>query len=714
MGNQPGSELPAEQATRLRGVGLLFSRVSRRHDVRVRIITRGLILLVAYAVVGLFAGILTQGVGNRHGLNFVLTLTFATVLTVITTLLAWGLQRQLDQIEGRHLQDWWESVRALGTALRGRAQRRGGHLLIPLLVLTVIVQIGGIGIYLATLSAAGDKACSGRSVTIRLASSQGKDHVLRELAKKYDGRTIGDICGHVDVATANSGKAVQALAAGWSTPADGPRPDVWSPVSSIWLTLYRQQVSQRGEPGPVPDGEQPAIVKSPLAIAMPEPMARALGWPDKQIGWKDVADLARNPRGWGAHGHPEWGPFRLGKTNPHFSTSGLNATLGTYFAATGNTSDMTVADVARPEVQEFVKTVERSIVHYGDVSDTFMENLRRADERGQAMGYISAVAAEERSIIDYNRGNPTGDPANYGKNPPPRTRLVAIYPKDGTYYSDHPYVQLAWMDADKKKVAADFLAYVRSPASQAAFQKYGYRDHDGRPGPIATPDNGIPSDAKITTLNQFSPEVVKAVLESWTRLRKTANVLIVIDKSGSMDTPVDGTGKSRLKLAKDAAVKSLEQFGPDDRVGLWVFSSRQDGPRDYRRLVAPGPTSRTGTALRKQIQSITSGGQTGLYDTVAAAFEQMRSSQAPDAINAIVFLTDGKNERNPPGLSLENLLTTLNKPRSESVRIFTVGYGEEADQSVLTRISEVTEARSYDARDPRQIDDIFSDVISNF
>ena len=92
----------------------------------------------------------------------------------------------------------------------------------------------------------------------------------------------------------------------------------------------------------------------------------------------------------------------------------------------------------------------------------------------------------------------------------------------------------------------------------------------------------------------------------------------------------------------------------------------------------------------------------------------MRSSQAPDAINAIVFLTDGKNERNPPGLSLENLLTALDKPRSESVRIFTVGYGEEADQSVLTRIAEVTEARSYDARDPRQIDDIFSDVISNF
>ncbi|GAA3221198.1 substrate-binding and VWA domain-containing protein [Actinocorallia longicatena] len=680
-----------------------------------RIIARGLILLVAYAVVGLIATFLTKDLGDQRGLSLVLALVFATVLSLITTLLGWGLQRQLDQIEGRHLQDWWESVRALGTALRNRTRRRSGHLLIPLLAVTLIVQIGGLGVYLATLSAVRkDDGCTGRSVKILIAASQGKDTVLAKRADKYNkGRKIGDLCGHVDIVSSNSGKAVQALAGGWST-ADGPRPDVWSPVSSVWLTLYRQQVSGRDEPGPVPDGEQPSIVKSPLAIAMPEPMGRALGWPDKRIGWKDIAALARDRRGWGAHGHPEWGPFRLGKTNPNFSTSGLNATLGTYFAATGNTSDMTVADIGRPEVQEFVKTVERSVVHYGDVSATFMENLYRADQRGQALGYLSAIAAEERSITDYNLGNPTGDPKDYGKKPPPRTKLVAIYPEEGTYDSDHPYVQLAWMDADKKRVAADFLTYLHSPESQAFLQKNGYRDYQGRPGPIATLENGIPPDSRVTPLNQFSPGVVKAVLESWTRLRKRANVLLIIDKSGSMDTMVAGTGKSRLKLAKDAAVKAIGQFGPDDRVGLWSFSSGLDGDRDYRRLVVPGPISSTGGELRKQINALTSGGQTGLYDTVAAAFDEMRSNQTADAINAIVVLTDGRNERNPPGLSLENLLVGLDKPREKSVRVFTVGYGEEADQPVLDKIAEVTEARSYDARKAGQIDDIFAQVISNF
>ncbi|WP_245623182.1 substrate-binding and VWA domain-containing protein [Spirillospora albida] len=678
-----------------------------------RIIWRAVLLLVGYAVITVFIGVVSSDLGDQRGAGLVLVLSFTLVLTTLTTLLGWALQRQLDRIEGRELRDWWESVRALGAALRDGARLRRGRLLVPLLVGTLVVQLGGLAVYLAALSAVDDE-CVGRKVTIRVASSQGKDHVLRELARKYDGRQIGDLCGHVVIDTLNSGKAVQALADGWTTSSHGVRPDVWSPVSSIWITLYRQQVSKRGEPGPVPEGNQPAIVTSPLSIAMPEPMARALGWPEKGIGWKDVADLARDPRGWGARGHPEWGRFQLGKTNPNFSTSGLNATLAAYFAATGNTSDMTVADIARPQVRDFVKTVERSVVHYGNIAETFMENLRRADERGQAMAYISAVAAEERSVIDYNRGNPAGDPAGYGKRPRPRTRLIALYPNEGTYSSDHPYVQLGWMDNDRKAVAADFLRYLRSPASQAVFQRYGYRDHQGRPGPLSVPEYGVSTDRPISMLNQFSPAVVDAVLKSWSELRKRANVLLVIDKSGSMDANVAGTGKSRLILAKEAALNSLGQFRPDDSVGLWSFSSHLDGDRDHRELVPPGPLSRTGPKLRKEIDALTAGGGTGLYNTAAAAFDRMRTTQSPDAINAVVFLTDGKNERSQPSLTLPNLLARLDRPRSESVRVFTVGYGEEADQSVLTQISEQTEARSYDARDPRHIDDIFADVISNF
>ena len=34
------------------------------------------------------------------------------------------------------------------------------------------------------------------------------------------------------------------------------------------------------------------------------------------------------------------------------------------------------------------------------------------------MTYVSAVTVEEKSVLDYNRGNPTGNPATADNSPP--------------------------------------------------------------------------------------------------------------------------------------------------------------------------------------------------------------------------------------------------------------------------------------------------------
>ena len=185
---------------------------------------------------------------------------------------------------------------------------------------------------------------------------------------------------------------------------------------------------------------------------MPEPMAEALGWPDAPIGWFDVLTLARDPQGWAAKGHPEWGRFTLGKTNPNVSTSGLAATIGALVAATGTSSDLTEAALQRPDVQQYLKDVETSVIHYGDTTLTYLANLQRADDAGAALGYLSAVAVEEKSVLDYNAGNPSGDPATLGQHAPPKVPLVAVYPKEGTLYSDSPYVILdaTWSTAEKQ------------------------------------------------------------------------------------------------------------------------------------------------------------------------------------------------------------------------------------------------------------------------
>ncbi|WP_410587325.1 substrate-binding and VWA domain-containing protein [Amycolatopsis sp. lyj-23] len=568
-------------------------------------------------------------------------------------------------------------------------------------------------------SSSGDAAdapkCSGSdAVALNVASSPEKVGIVQEAAKAYSGRTVAGHCVDVTVRSKSSGVAMQALANGWNEATDGPRPDVWTPAASGWVNLLR--VNAKGDTASIaPDGDPPSIANSPLVVAMPKPMAEALGWPGKAIGWKNLAALATDPAGWAKYGHPEWGKFRLGKTNPNISTSGLNATIGAYYAATGTSSDLTTAALEKPDAKQFVTNLEQAIVHYGDTTLTFLTNLQKADDKGAALSYISAVTVEENSLIGYNQGNPTNDPAKVGQHGPPKVPLVAIYPGDGTLNSDHPFVTLNWADATRKQIAADFLGYLRQDETQAKFAALGFRSFEGKPGPQVTTANGVQPDAKITFLRPPSPSVLSKLLASWTDLRKKANVLLVVDVSGSMGDEVRGTGKSKIDLAKQAAIDSLGQFVPRDQVGLWQFATHLDGDKDYQELLPVQALGNSGKeTLAMRLSGLTPQSGTGLYDSALAAYQYLNAHLDPTAINAVVVLTDGRNE-DSGGVDLEHLLPQLRpEGNAESVRLFTIAYGADADQDVLKQISEATAGSEYDSSKPDSINQVFTSVISNF
>jgi Ca-activated chloride channel family protein len=236
--------------------------------------------------------------------------------------------------------------------------------------LVIAVVVGVLAVVGVRALGSGDETPSGTAgpvsvpsdcVGVNLTASSEKAALLSAIAQEYAdaGREVEGRCARVVVTSKASGGATDALGRGWDETRDGPRPDVWSPASSSWTGLLRQRTAARDAPDLVGDAEPPSIAQTPLVIAMPKPMAETLGWPAKPLGWADVLQLARDPKGWGRFGKP-WGAFKLGKTNPNFSTSGLNATVGAYFAATGLSSDLQPADLARPTTIEYVKGVESS------------------------------------------------------------------------------------------------------------------------------------------------------------------------------------------------------------------------------------------------------------------------------------------------------------------------------------------------------------------
>lgn len=551
---------------------------------------------------------------------------------------------------------------------------------------------------------------------VPVATSPEKFTLLTGLAETFNatGQEFDGECAVITVYRVSSGAAARMLSEGW--PEDGsagPAPVLWSPSASSWGAIVNQRLADSGQPAIANDFQR--IMLTPLVLAMPRPMAEALGWPEADIGWADILELASDPEGWGALGRPEWGEFRLGKTNPNFSTSGLSATAAIYYAATGKTSGLTEADIADPDVVQFVRGVEAATVHYGDTTLTFLDNMYRADQQGRGLTYASAVAVEEVSIIAYNRGDPadTGTPG-----PAPQVPLVAIYPKEGTLYSDNPAFILdgGWVTDIARQAAAAFRAFViDDPENQRAVLEFGFRP--GNPSvPIGDPinsANGLNPSKPDTELAVPSPEVLSALVDSWEQNRKTARVILLLDVSGSM-SDLGGDGFSKLELVKEAVLSNLDQFKPEDEIGLWVFSTLLDGEADYLELIAPAPMSDIRDELESTVAGLVPEGGTGLYDSTRAAVQSVRDEFDPTKINAVLLLTDGMCDDDPPGCELDPLVNFLESSERDVVRVFPVAYGQDASIDELTAIATATQARLYQATDPLTIQQVFLQVISNF
>ena len=569
----------------------------------------------------------------------------------------------------------------------------------------------------------------GDCIVVDMAVSPEKIDLMTDLARTFndsDDAQLGDECIFVRPQRKSSGGSEQLLRDGWDENIEGPLPVIWSPASSAWGAVLNQQLTDQGDEPIATEGEP--FMLTPLVIAMPEPMAEALGYPEEPVGWADVLRLSRDPEGWAAFGHPEWGPFRLGKTNPNFSTSGLSALIAQAYANTGKTEGLTIEDLDQPEVAEAARDVESAVVHYGDTTLTFLNNMYRADQRGNALTYASAIAVEEKSVIDYNTGNPDGvlDP---GEEPrPPRVPLVAIYPEEGTLFSDNPLITLEaeWVSQAEQDAAAKFIEFVQEPANQERVLEFGFRP--GNPDvDLAAPivaANWVDPDQPQTLLEVPEPEVMVALLDKWDRQRKGAQVILLMDVSGSMgDIGDPETGETKLDLAKRAAIEALDDFAEQDEVGLRVFSTDlgPSGTAEFVDVVPVGPIADQRDQLGDAIADLVPTNGTPLYSATQAAYEDAVAAFDPDRINAVVLLSDGVNDDGDTADDedqLDELLASLQSDSegqlSSPVRVFPIAYGSDADLATLRRIAEASTAAVYDASDPTSIDKVFAAVVSNF
>src|SRR5262245_57012688 len=128
-----------------------------------------------------------------------------------------------------------------------------------------------------------------------------------------------------------------------------------SPASAAFIKLGNAQ--SRATTGKDLIGQTENLLRSPVVIAMWKPMAEAIGWGKKPVGWSNILALARSQQGWGGFGFGQWGQFKFGHTNPAYSNSGLISLFAEVYAATGKVANLTLDDVARPQVATFLDEI---------------------------------------------------------------------------------------------------------------------------------------------------------------------------------------------------------------------------------------------------------------------------------------------------------------------------------------------------------------------
>jgi Ca-activated chloride channel family protein len=550
-------------------------------------------------------------------------------------------------------------------------------------VLIAIVVTAGSGGGKSKSGTGGGSATKPASDAIRVsfAYSPEKQKLIQPLIEKFnaEGRRSAGKPVFIDGQVVSSGDAETKIAKRQLQPV------LWSPASSLWGRLLNFE----GDRSWVPD-TNPSIVRTPLLIAMWEPLARALGWPRKPIGFADVLRLALDRRGLGAYGHPEYGRFKLGHTNPDFSTSGLSAVAAEYSAVTGKKEGLTLADVDRPEVRRKIQAIERSIIHYGDTTLFFADQLRR-----YGPAYASAVAMEEATLIDFNQ-----------KRGGAGTKLVGIYPAEGTFYSDNPLItlQAPWVTDQQKAAARVFADWLGSRISPTLAASQGFRPREGAGRTAAPIDAAHGADPNQPTrlLSLPEPRVLAKVKTTWRSDRKPANIALVVDTSGSMSE------ENKLDQAKQGLRVFLSQLSPNDRVGLITFNDK------VFRLSPISPFGSSRTKLLTAVNGLFPDGQTAVYDATTAGVQEVQKLKDASRINAVVVLTDG--EDNQSSTSSNQVVSALQRQATSegmAIRVYTIAYGSAANQDVLTQIASASGGKEY-AGDPKQIESVYRSISSFF
>jgi Ca-activated chloride channel family protein len=343
-----------------------------------------------------------------------------------------------------------------------------------------------------------------------------------------------------------------------------------------------------------------------------------------------------------------------------------------FYAGAGKTRGLLEEDVLRQETLDYVASVEQTVRYYGEGEWAVVQRLLR-----EGQSYLDAFVCQEQLVVYFNEQG-TGQ------------RLVAIYPVEGSLWEDHPLALLETEGLTDRQRATfrRFAEYIKSRNTQISILAAGYRPTDlgislDAPESPLSLERGVDPAQPKTTLQMPSPSVIEVVRDTWWYTKRHTNVYLVVDVSGSMEG-------SKLENAQQAMRIFMEQIRGDiEQVGLIRFSTNAS------EVVPLNMLGENRADINRAIDRLSAGGDTALLDGVNLAYERLQTLGDAQRINAIVVMTDG--QENNSRISLDALTRRIanENERGVPIVIFSIGYGNDADEDVLRALAEASGGQYY-------------------
>ena len=562
--------------------------------------------------------------------------------------------------------------------------------------MAIVVVLAGSYLGYQRLS---DSGCTG-SVRLTVAAATEIAPAIDQAAQRWvqDGANVNGTCVAVTVnpinpaimAAAVAGEHKVTLAGLGTAPESVKVPDIWVADSSTWLLRLKQEA-----PGFVPTDGKP-IAQSPIVVAMPRPAAEAIGWPNRKLGWKDLLKQVTTST-----------QLRTGIVDPNRDAAGLAGLLALGQAA-GTGPQAQAAKVGA------LKALAQSS---SQLRDDLLQKFPHSADPNDIATSLSAAPLSEEDVIGYDAEKP----------PVP---LVALYLDPSPMSLDYPFAIMPEVDLQKSAAATALHQQLQNASFKNALATAGLRAPDGTVGsgfsaPIGAPEaspavtagagDGKPAGGSAAA--GLDASALSQALGSWAAITLPGRVLAVFDVSGSMLKPVPTAGGAdRAAVTRGAARGGLALFDDKWAVGVWLFSTDMNGTKPYKEIVPISPLSSSRQQLQNSINQIVPKrtGDTGLYDTLLAAYQNVQNTWQPGKVNSVILFTDGVNE-NPEGITQGTLvakLKALNDPK-RPVRVVIVGIGTEVNRQELETIVKPTAAGGvFIAPDPAKIGEIFLEAIA--